>query len=199
MISKRDSKPFLIKFPVGTLKTNKTEMQYEKDWKTVYGLVSDPSGAILSRVYGNEHNFDKVIIVNAGSLTRAINYGTIFMLDEMPTSNYPVGDYYPKYIYPEYNGEIVIGLKRVEGLNHPKLYFFIGDDVLYCQINYDKETRKAYIGSKQIIPFSVGDFVWTRTPTDKESSASRLKFSSKEKTGFDDRCKTFYELTFEKE
>jgi len=91
----------------------------------------------------------------------------------------------------------VIGAGNIKRMEDVKKILYTG-----CKkaiLNYDKETRKAYIGSKQIIPFNVGDFVWTRTPTDKESSASRLKFSSKEKTGFDDRCKTFYELTFEKE
>lgn len=178
MISKRDSKSFMIKFPIGVSKTNKSEMKYEDNWITLYGLISEPSGNLFKTEYGNETRFDKVITLNAGSVSRAITYDTIFMLDDIPTSNYKLGNYYPEYIYPEYNGEIVIGLSKVEAIPLPKLYFFNNNKVLYYQINFDSEKLVAYVPSTQRLPFKSGSYVWTREPVDPTSSNHRLYISS---------------------
>lgn len=178
MISKRDSKSFMIKFPIGVSKTNKSEMKYEDNWITLYGLISEPSGNLFKTEYGNETRFDKVITLNAGSVSRAITYDTIFMLDDIPTSNYKLGNYYPEYIYPEYNGEIVIGLSKVEAITLPKLYFFNNNKALYYQINFDSEKLIAYVPSTQRLPFKSGSYVWTREPVDPTNSNHRLYISN---------------------
>lgn len=178
MISKRDSRPFMVKFPIGISKTTKSAMQYEDNWITLYGLISEPSGSIFKNEYGNETRFDKIITLNAGSVSKSITYDTIFMLDDIPTSNYKLGDYSPEYIYPEYNGEIVIGLVKVEAIPLPKLYFFHNDKSLYYQINFDSEKLVAYYPANQRIPFKSGDYVWTREPTSKDVSNHRLFISN---------------------
>lgn len=178
MISKRDSKSFMIKFPIGVSKTNKSEMKYEDNWITLYGLISEPSGSLFKTEYGNETRFDKVITLNAGSVSRAITYDTIFMLDDIPTSNFKLGNYYPEYIYPEYNGEIVIGLSKVEAIPLPKLYFFYNEKSLYCQINFDSEKLVAYTPTTARLPFKTGDYIWTREPTSKDNSTHRLRVSN---------------------
>lgn len=199
MISKRDSKPILIKFPIGVLKSNKTDTIYEETWNTIYGLISDPSGSLQLLMYGNDLPFDRVITVNAGSLSRRIDYDTIIMIDDMPTSNYPLGDYKVKRIFPEYNGEIQIGLSRVESSNMPKLYFFKDEKVLFTQLNFDSTSNSAYIKSKQAIPFAVNSYVYTREPTSTESVNGKLKFVGYSKIGYDDKYKPFYKLNFESE
>lgn len=196
MIPKKDSKPFKIKFPIGVEKTNKIDTIYQDEWLTCYGLCRDTIAGLNVNYYGHEPLYDKVLTVNAGSNTRSINYETLFIVDNIPTSVYENGDYSVKQIYPEYNGEIVIGLEKKKDINIPKLYFKRGDKTLYYQLNFDKKTLKAYIPVKEIIPFNEGDYVWTREPVETSLDKNRLRFDSKTKTGMDTNHKNFYELIF---
>lgn len=196
MISKKDSKPILVKFPIGVNDGSSREMLYGEDWTTVYALISDPRGAIRRDKYGNELQFDKVITMNAGSVTRRITYDTLVMLDDMPTSNYKKGDYYIKYIFPEYNGEIVIGLVKQEAVKMPRLYFAVDDTILYIQLNLDLDSMTAYISNKQILPFGINDKVWTRKPASVESTEYAYTLDTRTNVGFDDRYKPFLQLTF---
>lgn len=198
MISKRDSKPFLVKFPIGTQKTTKIETLYESDWNTVYGLISDPQGSLRNNVYGYDLMFDKTIIVNAGSITRKINYNTIIMIDNMPSDNYPKGDYYISRIFPEYNGEIVIGLMKQQDVNRPKIYFYNNERLLYVQTNVDKETNIAYFNKNEIIPFDAEDFVWLKEPLDAEDNENRYRIVNINNVGFDGHYTPFVEVVFEK-
>jgi hypothetical protein len=197
MISKRDSKPFKIKFPIGISKTNKLDTKYQDNWEDVYGLVGDPNGYIAKNIFGSEPNIDKTIIVNAGSLTRLINNDTCVLLDNMPTGIYENGDYSIIKRMPEYNGEIVLGLQKKQSIDIPKLYFFLDDTLLYFQLNYDKHKKVAYIGVNDIIPISIGDYVWDREPADSSSVKHKLKFVNKEKVGLSKNHLSFYKLEFE--
>ncbi len=198
MISKRDSKPFLIKFPIGVSKTTKTDMIYQDNWEIVYGLVSDPNGVYQSNVFGKDTNFDKVITVNAGSNTRRIAKNTIFLIDNMPTENYSKGEYSVKYIYPEYNGEIVIGLEKKQSINLPKLYFYVeSGEPLYFQLNFDSKEKVAYIGANELLPIGLNDYVWEREPSSESEKEHKLRFVSKEKVGYTKNHKPFYKLRFE--
>ena len=197
MFSNKDTKPFLVKFPIGVLKTNKSDMQYESSWNLFYGLISNPNGSFDKNMYGYEGDFDKVITVVATPLTRRIGYDTIFMVDNYPTINFDGGDYSPKYIFPEFNGQITIGLVKKEAVNIPKIYFDSDFGILYYQINFDKNTLKAYVPYEQILPFSVGNFVWTREPTTSSETKHRLRLVSESKIGLDRRFQPFRELTFE--
>lgn len=195
MISKRDSKPFQVKFSVGVEKTNKINVQYYEEWHTCWGIVRDTASK-TNHYYGYEAIYDKIITVNAGSITRLIDYDTLFCVDNIPTSVYKDGDYSAEQIYPEYNGEIVIGLKKKDAINIPKLYFEHNGKILYYQLNFDNKTKKAYIPIKSILPFKEGDYVWTREPADSSITSNRLLFQNKSKTGVDSQFKNFYELTF---
>jgi hypothetical protein len=195
MISKRDSRPFLVKFPIGTFKDYKeTNTVYGDEWQTLYGLISDPRGRMRMEVYGNELNFDKVLILNATDTSRMIDYDTILMIDNMPTGNFPKGDYYVSYIYPEYNREIVIGLNKVESVDMPKLYFASGDNILYFQSNFDKKSLVAYTKSNQSIPVNSGDYVWTREPADKNVTKHRYLIGAVTKVGMDEFYTPFTRL-----
>lgn len=196
MISKRDSKPFKVKFSVGIEKTNKVDMQYYNDLHICYGLIRDNISGKNNNYYGYEIAHDKVITVNAGSVTRLINNETLFFVDNFPTSVYENGDYTIDKVYPEYNGEIVLGLSKKEAINIPKLYFEYNGKILYYQLNFDKKTNKAYIPIKSILPFKEGQYVWTREPVDSSVTSNKLLFKSKSKIGFDDKFKSFYELVF---
>ena len=199
MISKRDSKPFKVKFPIGISRTNKDDMNYQNEWQTVYGLISEPSGSIFARIYGNELDCDKTITVNASDLTRSISYDTAVLVDNFATSVFENGDYKVKIIRPEYNGVIVIGLSKIESIHIPKLYFVVDGNVLYYQINFDKKTLKAYIPVNSSVNFKTGDYVWTREPNLAEPSKNRLRIISSSKIGPSKNYKPFIELVFVEE
>lgn len=198
MVSKKDSKPFLVKFPVGASKTTKVDMEYEEDWNVAYGVISDPSGVRKNSVYGMDLGvFDKVIIANAGSITRLINYDTLILIDNMPTDVYSGGDYSIQRIF-EVNGEIVIGLTAKEAVNIPKLYYERNGKILYYQLNYDKSKLIAYSNKNQLIPFALNSYVWTREPADLGSTKNRVRVVSMDtKVGFDERYVPFTEIRFE--
>lgn len=196
MISKRDSKPFKIKFPVGISKTNKIDTKYQDAWEDVFGLVGDPTGYIAKNMFGSDPNIDKTVVVNAGSITRSINESTCILLDNMPTSVYENGDYSVIRKTPEYNGQIVLGLQRKQSIDIPKLYFLYNDEILYYQLNFDKNKLKGYIGVNDRLPFSENDYVWTREPADSTVTKHRLKLVSREKVGLGETFKPFIELTF---
>lgn len=198
MISKRDSKPLLIKFPIGVSKTKKTDMIYQDNWDVIYGLIGDPNGLYQSNVFGKDIDFDKIITVNAGSKTRPINKNTIFLLDNMPTDNFLKGDYTAKYIFPEYNGEIVIGLEKKQAIDLPKLYFFAdSEEPLYFQLNFDQNEKVAYIGANELLPIGINDYVWERKPEGESDLNHKLKLISKQKIGYTNNYKPFYKLIFE--
>ena len=199
MISKQNSKPFRVKFAVGISKTNKIDMKYKKEWEDVFGLIGDPSGDVAKYIFGQDPSIDRTIVVNASSVSRAINQNTCFLVDNMPTSVYENGDYSFARKMPEYNGEIVIGLTKIQSIDIPKLYFVYNNEILYYQLNFDKNTLKGYVDINERIPFKEGDYVWTREPADSSSTKNRLKFVSKSKVGLDRHFKNFMELTFVKE
>ena len=199
MISKRDSKPFKIKFPIGISKTNKIDTKYQDNWEDVSGLIGDPSGYIAKNMFGSDPDIDKTVIVNAGNSTRSIDYNTCILLDNMPTRVYENGDYSVVRKMPEYNGEIVLGLQKKQSIDIPKLYFIYNGEVLYYQLNFDKDTLKGYIGINDRLPFAKNDYVWTREPVDNTVTKHRLKFVSSKRVGLGGPFKPFIELTFVEE
>ena len=65
MISKRDSRPFLVKTPVGYSKTSSNQTAVFGEWKTLYGLIRDTNKDANLKVYGIELPFDVQITLNA--------------------------------------------------------------------------------------------------------------------------------------
>lgn len=199
MISKRDSKPFQVKFAIGIERTNKIDMQYENDWNVCFGIIKDSISGKSLNMYGFDMDFDKVITVNAGSITRLINENTLVVMDDVATSVYETGNYTVSKVFPEYNGEIVIGLNIKQDVNIPKLYFENNGKILYYQLNFDEDILKAYVPIKTKLPFNEGDYVWTREPVDPSTTSHRLRLKSKLKYGVSKQVKNFYELTFVEE
>lgn len=196
MISKKDSIPVQVKFFSHISDDNPV---YETNWKTIFGLVSDPSGSFYKKNYGGEEEYDKIITVNAGSLSRKINNNTLLLVDNYPTKIYENGDYAVKRKFPEYNGEIVIGLTKLKAVAIPKLYFYNGNYLSYIQINFDKTNLVAYIDKNLDLPFSIGNYLWYRKPSSANQTASRIKLSSKSKVIIGDSYYKYIKLTFSDE
>ena len=197
MIPKKDSKPFLVKFAIGVDDSNGNKKTiYEDNWTTVYGLISEPDGSNQKYVYGREFNFDKTIVVNATATTRRIKSNTEFLLENMPTDTFSGGDYTISRIFPEYNGERMIGLSKKESVNIPKLYFIYNEQILFYQLNFDKDTLTGYVNVNEVLAFSVGDYVWTRKPSSADDTNNRLRLTQTIITGFDSQNRNFTQLTF---
>ena len=196
MISKRDSKPLKIKFPVGESNGDVVDMIYEDEWNTVYGL-KNYGGEFNKKLYGIDTDFDIILTFNSCPLTRRINKQTLFLVENMPTDVFANGDYSVKYVFPELNGEVVVGVDHIQDISIPRLYFNYNNEILSTQLNFDSESKKAYVSRKQVIPFSVGDYVWTRKPNDNSDTDYRLKLSKINLVGLSKNNKDFYELVFE--
>lgn len=197
MISKRDSKPFLVKFPVGVVRDSATETQFDSEWNVCYGLIGDPRGSLFRRVYGNEPEFDKVVILNYGSISKKINYDTSFLLDNMPTDTFADGDYSVTSITPPYNNEIVIGLNKKSSINIPKIYFYKNGQLMFVQFNLDSNSNTIYAGKNDIVPFDVGENIWLREPASEEDTSYRYKVSEFNNVGYTKWCKPFLEISLE--
>ena len=195
MISKKDSKPFLIKNPSGYMVGSPKTLTYGS-WNLLYGLISDPTGVYHAQKYGIENRFDRVITLNANEDSRSITKQTVFLLDDVPTSNYPKGNYVVEYIYPEYNREIVIGLRRLDGVDMPKIYFSDSEDIYSYQINFDKDSLVAYVGKNIILPFGDNFRYWSSKPTSPNSEANLMHLLKVEEYGVDSNFKHYKKLTF---
>ena len=195
MISKKDSKPFLIKNPMGLLMESSKTITYS-GWKMLYGLISDPSGSYVAQRYGIESRFDKVLVLNANEDSRSITKQTVFLLDDVNTSNYPKGNYKVSYIYPEYNREIVIGLEKIEGVDMPKIYFSDGEEIYSYQLNFDKDSLIGYVGKNVILPFGDEFKYWSTKPTSVNSETNTMHLLKVEEYGIDPNFKHYKKLTF---
>lgn len=195
MISKKDSKPFLIKNPVGYLVGNTKNKTYGS-WNLLYGLISDPSGAYYAQKYGVESRFDRVITLNANEDSRSITKQTIFLLDDVPTSNNSKGNYVVEYVYPEYNREIVVGLRKIDGVDMPKIYFSDGEEIYSYQINFDKDSLIAYVGKNTILPFGDDFKYWSTRPTSANTENAQMHLLKIEEYGIDPNFKHYKKLTF---
>ena len=192
MISKKDSKPILIKFPIG----EGSEMIYDSEWTLIYGIIKE-TGLFDKKIYGIDSDFDLIVVLNATPITRRINKQTIFLCENMPTNVYKNGDYSITYVRPEINGEILIGLKTKLDISIPRLYFYYNKSLLSIQINFDDAKNKAYIPKNQKLPFELGGFVYTKKPKTKSETENKLKLISTNKIGYSSQYTNFSELTFE--
>ena len=51
MISKKDSKPILVIFPIGVLKSNKTDTIYEDNWNTIWKYIKSKKNQDIPKVF----------------------------------------------------------------------------------------------------------------------------------------------------
>lgn len=195
MISKKDSKPFLVKFVIANTTDGSPKPIYS-DWQVVSGLISDPNGYIADNPYGKQQDYDIILTLNATSITRQIIYSTAVLVDEYPTNNFKQGNYSIKRIFPEYNREIQIGLSKIEGINIPQIYFESDGTLLSYQLNYDNNSKKGYVDRNRHIPFNENTKIWTRKPASLDQVEHRIVYKGFSKVGIDDEHLYFKELQF---
>lgn len=196
MISKRDLKPFLVKFVVGNRIGNSPDPVFG-EYICIQGLISDPEGRIVKQPYGNEFAFDRVIVVNATSTTRRIAQDTAVLLGEYPTINFFRGNYKISKVFPEYNREIVIGLEKIEGIDIPNIYYEYNGEILTYQLNFDSTTNTGYVDKNRYVPFTSTTKIWTRKPSSIDSKNHLIKLVSSKNVGVDESHKYFTQLKFE--
>lgn len=196
MISRRDSKPFLIKFINATQEIN-DRMPVYSGWEVVTGLISKLSGFVNGQMYGRELDYDLSIIVNATDISRRISESTAFLIGEYPTNLFIKGNYEVVKVEPEYNREIVIRLKKIEGIKIPNLYYTDGENIYSYQLNFDVNENKGYIDKNRLHPFTTETVVWSRKPKTIQQQTYRLRYLSQGEVGVSSQYVKFKELRFE--
>ena len=192
---KKDKKPILVKFSIAQTTGDKNVSVYG-NWNVVY-ITNKSTGSFFDReVYGQDEDFDLVILLEANPITRQVDEKSVFLIDEYPTRNNEKGNYRIKKIFPEYLGLIRIGLESVEKISFQNLYYLSGENIYKFQLNYDRETKKGYIDKDIQHPFSTSTIIWTTEPTNAEDTIDRISFVSEQNIGIIDRYKAFKELSF---
>ena len=186
--------PILVKFSQGN-SVGSAEQSKLSGWATLYYTRSYESGTVSRQIYGLDDNFDLVLTFDSNSKTRQIAENTLFLVNEYPTELNVDGNYTVKRIVRHDNNEIVVGLRKNKGVKHANLYYYSGNELLACQVNYDSTTKKAYIDKYSTIPLAVGLTVWDFEPDDKNDTENRYVVTSVATVGIVDNLKTFKEIT----
>lgn len=192
---KKDKKPILVKFSIAQTTGDKDVSVYG-DWNVIYISDKSNSGVIDRETYGQDEDFDMVIVLEANPITRQVDEKSVFLVDEFPTKNNKKGNYRIKKIFPEYLGSIRIGLETIEKIPYQNLYYLSGSNIYKFQLNYDSETMKGYIDKDIKHPFTTETIIWSSEPTSAENTVDRISFVSDRRVGIIDRYKAFTELTF---
>jgi hypothetical protein len=196
---KRDDIPILIKFTIAITTGNSQNAVLTDDWETVYATIANPSGDYGKYVYGVAGNFDVVITLNANQITRKIKSNTAFLINEYPTKNFQKGNYEVVRIFPEYNGEIKIGLKSISGIGSTYIYYLSDDgtQVYKYQINFDSDTMRGYIKKNDYCPLTRNSTIWTTKPINVSSDVNLIKYIGIMDRGVTELYKPFKEIIFE--
>lgn len=192
----KNSFPILIKLSIGKTTDITSQEHIYGDWKVVY-INSQQTGSLDKTNYGFVEDYDLVINLDSNSTTRQIDATTLFLINEMPTSNFELGNYEVAKIFPPANGLIKIGLVAKGSEKLPKIYYKHNDMVVSYQLNFDYKTLIGYIPVDKTIPFNNNSTIWKTEPVDTQQETNKLRLIAKSKTGVDKTDKRFYKLTFE--
>ena len=191
----KNSFPILIKLAIGKTTDIHSQEHIYGDWKVVYAN-SQQTGGLDKTNYGFAENYDLVINLDSNSITRQIDATTLFLINEMPTSNFELGNYEVAKILPPMNGVIKIGLVSKGSEKFNKIYYKYNDMIVSYQLNLDYKTLTGYIPADKAIPFATNSIMWKVEPENVEQTTNRIKLIAKTRTGVDKTDKRFYKLTF---
>lgn len=195
MAISRYKKPCLVKFSNG-ITVGDAEFSVSSDWTTIYYTTKSASGGYDRERYGTEENYDLVLILDNNNITKQINEGSIFLIDEYPTELNVEGNYKAKKISFTDSGKIIVMLNAKKGVKHRNLYFLKNDQLCSIQCNYDSQTNKGYFRKYETIPFTGNDTIWNIEPLTNEDSEGRIILVSQDNVGIVNDLKVFIELTF---
>lgn len=195
MSVKKDKKPILVKFSIAQTTGDKNVSVYG-DWNVIFVTDKNIAGYFEREPYGQDEDFDLTLLLQANPITRQINEKSVFLVNEYPTNNNSKGNYKIKKIFPEYLGNIKIGLEIVDKISYRNLYYLSGEEIYKFQLNYDSATHKGYIDKDIQHPFTRNTIIWTTEPTNAQDTIDRISFLSQQDVGIIDSYKAFTELTF---
>lgn len=196
MLASKDLVPIGLKFKVG-IKSGQSPVQQFSKLYVVSGSINRNVRAEMLN-YGKVLNYDLAVILNACDTTRMIDYDTVFYIDEMPTNNMPAGNCYVAELLPERNGQIIVGLKRKEGLGYPRIYYAIGDTIYEYQMNFDSDKLIGYVPKNALLPFNESSKVWIKArPINVSQTANLVKLKGTMNVGLAAWYSNFKQLTFE--
>lgn len=195
MAVRKNKKPILAKFTQG-ISVGSAEKSSFTDWTLIYYTRDSLSGGFNKEVYGIDDDFDLVIILQSNDITKQISENTVFLINEYPTSLNAEGNYVVKKILKHDNGEIVVGLEKRKGTQHKNLYYAVSGQIYSVQVNYDKDTMKAYTNKYTVVPFETNSVIWLYEPDSVEDIENRIMVTSVTEVGIVDNYKVFNEYTF---
>lgn len=195
MAVKKNKKPILAKFTQG-ISVGSAEKSSFTDWTLIYYTRDSLSGGFRKEVYGIDEDFDLVIMLDSNSVTKQISENTVFLINEYPTSINTEGNYVVKKILKHDNGEIAVGLEKRKSTQHKNLYYADSGKIYSIQVNYDKDTMKAYTNKYTIVPFEINSVVWLYEPESIEDTENRMIVTSISEVGIVDNYRVFNEYTF---
>ena len=194
MAISKDKRPLLVKFSQGNSVVGGENARLT-EWQVVYYTRNKLTGTVSKELYGLDDNFDLVLSFDTNSITKQITESTLFLVDEYPTNLNADGNYTVKRIVQHDNNTIVVGLKKNKGVGHKNFYYFDSGILYTCQVNYDSDTNKIYVGKYSTLPFNVGLVVWDFEPENESDVENRFTVTSVTEVGIVDNLKVFKEIT----
>lgn len=196
MAVRKNKKPILAKFTQG-ISVGSAEKSMFTDWTLIYYTRDSLSGGFNKEVYGIDEDFDLVVIFQSNNVTKQISENTVFLINEYPTLLNAEGNYVVKKILKNDNGEIVVGLEKKKNNQHKNIYYADSGKIYSVQMNYDKDTMKAYTNKYSVMPFSKNSVLWLYEPNDIEDTENRIIVTAVTQVGIVDTLKIFNEYSFE--
>lgn len=190
------NKPIIIRFSMGNTLGRDSQPVFSDDIVIHCGQET-PSGNAEKNEYGVSLDYDRAILVNATKITRNINQETIFFINEMPTPNFPYGDYRFVGKSDEVCGKFKIYLKKTVNNDIPVLYY-LHTSGLICtfQINFDESSLIAFCSLNKILPFNENSIIWKAEPLDVDDTEDRIVLINKEIVGYTGKSRSHVKLTF---
>ena len=195
MAVRKNKKPILAKFTQG-ISVGSSEKSSFTDWTLIYYTRDSLSGGFRKEVYGIDEDFDLVVVLDSNSVTKQISANTVFLINEYPTLLNSEGNYIVSKILKHDNGEIVVGLDKRKSTQHKNLYYADSGKIYSVQVNYDKDTMKAYTNKYAVVPFETNSVFWLYEPDSIEDTENRIIVTSVLEVGIVDNYKVFNEYSF---
>lgn len=189
-------KPFLIQFSAGETLGRSKEPVFS-DFIVLHAEQGTDEGNTSREEYGVTFDYDKVLRVNATKITRNINQQTIFFINEMPTANFPLGDYTFVGKSDEVFGNFNIYLKRAVNNNIPVVYYLHKSGMVCSfQLNFDADNLIAYVPMNKYLPFNEFSTIWKEEPATAEDTENRIELINREIVGYTENSRSHLKLTF---
>ena len=129
---------------------------------------------------GKLKDFEIVLYIPKGNLTKYINENCVFWVKTSPNINKDNFDYCVVEIGQETKDFIIVYCKSVTTQNFSIFYCNDNKNILEFKIPYDKKSKTAVVKKNIYIPFNNDSLIWTKSPTSVEDTQNKIVYQYKE-------------------